>query len=474
MLFNSFSFLLFFTAVTTIYFLLPDKYRWQLLLVASCYFYMFFVPVYLLILGFTITVDYIAGILIEKTHGRKKKLMLMASLVANIGVLAVFKYYNFLVNNLTYFFKLLGLTGHIQYLGILLPIGLSFHTFQAMSYTIEVYRGRQKAERNFGIYALYVMFYPQLVAGPIERPQNVLPQFHRKHYFNYDDLVTGLRQMLWGYFKKVVIADRLAVYVNAVYHHPDRHSAITLIVATIFFSFQIYCDFSGYSDIALGIAKVMGYKLMVNFRRPYFATSIREFWSRWHISLSTWFRDYLYIPLGGNRTTAARWYFNIMLVFMISGLWHGASWVFVIWGTLHGLYLILGIVFDNVFKKLSSGINSNPTGVFFKMTLTFLLVSFAWIFFRANSINDAFTIIDSIFTWKAGGLYIGSIADLSYSIIALSILFITEYTQEFQAESFSLMNNRYKLVRNLSYAAFILLILLMGVLNQSQFIYFQF
>jgi alginate O-acetyltransferase complex protein AlgI len=475
MLFNSLNFLFFFTGVTTIYFVLPDKHRWKLLLLASCYFYMFFVPVYLFILGFTIVVDYFAGILIEKNTGKQKKLMLIMSLVANIGVLAVFKYYNFIVANLSYVLQTFGFSNHIPYLGILLPIGLSFHTFQAMSYTIEVYRGRQSAERNFGIYALYVMFYPQLVAGPIERPQNVLPQFHQKHSFSYDNLVTGLQQMLWGYFKKVVVADRLAIYVNAIYnHHPGKHSAITLVTATIFFSFQIYCDFSGYSDIALGIARIMGYKLMINFRRPYFATSIREFWSRWHISLSTWFRDYLYIPLGGNRRSTTRWYLNILIVFMISGLWHGASWVFIIWGALHGTYQILGIMFNKIFKNLSVSVNKNAGTIFFKTLFTFMLVSFGWIFFRANTIDDAFVIIRNILTWKGGGLFIGSIADFCYSIIALSILFITEYAQEFYAESFSLMNNRYKLVRNLSYVAFILLILLIGVLNQSQFIYFQF
>lgn len=354
------------------------------------------------------------------------------SLVANIGVLAVFKYYNFIVTNLSYLLKLTGADNHIPYLGILLPIGLSFHTFQAMSYTIEVYRGRQKAERNFGIYALYVMFYPQLVAGPIERPQNVLPQFHNKHSFNYDDVAAGLRQMLWGYFKKVVVADRLAIYVNSVYnHHPERYSGITLIMATVFFSFQIYCDFSGYSDIALGIARVMGYKLMINFRRPYFATSIKEFWSRWHISLSSWFRDYLYIPLGGNRSSTIRWYFNILLVFIISGLWHGASWVFVVWGALHGLYQISELLFNKIFDNRFLSIKKTVIGILLSTIFTFTLVSFGWIFFRANSINDAFAIVRNILTWKGGGLYIGSVANMLYSVIALSILFITEYAQEF-------------------------------------------
>ncbi|MCC8426352.1 MBOAT family protein [Mucilaginibacter sp. UR6-11] len=474
MLFNSLIFLNFFVVVTTLYFLVPDKHQWKLLLLASCYFYMFFVPVYLLILGFTIVIDYYAGILIERKTGSKKKLMLIVSLMANVGVLAVFKYYNFIANNLSFLLKLSGVHHHIPYLNILLPIGLSFHTFQAMSYTIEVYRGHQKPERNFGIYALYVMFYPQLVAGPIERPQNMLPQFHQKHAFNYDDVVTGLRKMLWGYFKKLVVADRLAIYVNAVFHHPGKHSAITLITAIIFFSFQIYCDFSGYSDIALGTARVMGYKLMVNFRRPYFATSIKEFWSRWHISLSTWFRDYLYIPLGGNRRSISRWCLNILLVFMISGLWHGASWTFVVWGALHGFYLIAGIFFNKVFKDRFLIIKNTVTGIFFRTSFTFMIVCFGWIFFRANSIDDAFIIIRNIVTWKGGGFYIGSISDIFYSIVALAILLITEYTQEFYSESFSLMNSRYKLVRHLSYVAIILLILLAGILNQSQFIYFQF
>jgi alginate O-acetyltransferase complex protein AlgI len=476
MLFNSYSFVIFFIVVTTLYFLIPDKHRWKLLLLASCYFYVYFVPVYLFILGFTIVIDYFAAILIERESGRKRKMMLVASLVANIGVLAIFKYYNFIVGNLTDVCKLLGNNPHIPYLSILLPIGLSFHTFQSMSYTLEVYKNRQKPERNFGIYALYVMFYPQLVAGPIERPQNVLPQFHKKHYFDYGNLIMGLRLMLWGYFKKIVIADRLAIYVNSVYNHQDKHSAITLVVATIFFSLQIYCDFSGYSDIALGIAKVMGYNLMVNFRRPYFATSIREFWTRWHISLSTWFRDYLYIPLGGSRRGIERWCFNIFVVFLISGLWHGANWTFVVWGALHGTYLIGEILINELKKRWGFNLNANTNtiSIFFNTVLTFTLVSIGWVFFRANSIHDAFSVITNICRWKPGGLFIGSIGNFIYSIFALSILFIVEYTIEFYPQSFSFVFNGYKLVRIVSYVSIILIILLIGVFNQSQFIYFQF
>jgi D-alanyl-lipoteichoic acid acyltransferase DltB (MBOAT superfamily) len=284
---------------------------------------MVFVPVYILILGGTIIIDYYAGILLENTEGKKRKVFLIASLIANIGVLAVFKYYNFLNNNLSVLLNSFGYKNSIPNLGILLPIGLSFHTFQAMSYTIEVYRRKQKAERHFGIYALYVMFYPQLVAGPIERPQNMLHQFYEKHYFDFERIIDGLKLMLWGLFIKLVIADRLAIFVNAVYNNPEKHSGLTLAIATIFFAFQIYCDFSGYSNIAIGAARVMGFKLMTNFNRPYFSRSIAEFWKRWHISLSTWFSDYLYIPLGGNRVSVPRWYFNLFFVFLVSGLWHG-------------------------------------------------------------------------------------------------------------------------------------------------------
>jgi len=323
MLFNSLEFLIFFPIVTLLFFLLPHRFRWFHLLVASC------IPVYIFILFLTIIIDYIAGILIENTKGRKRKLYLIISLISNIGVLAIFKYFNFFIDNTNELLYSIGITttsSYLPILNIILPIGLSFHTFQAMSYTIEVFRGNQKAEHHFGIYALYVMFYPQLVAGPIERPQNVLHQFHERHYFSRQNLIDGLRLMLWGLFKKVVIADRAAQYVNIVYGNPENYHYLNLVIATLLFSIQIYCDFSGYSDMALGAAKTMGFDLTVNFRRPYFAKNIQDFWSRWHISLSTWFRDYLYIPLGGNRKGVIKRYMNTILVFVVSGFWHGASW----------------------------------------------------------------------------------------------------------------------------------------------------
>jgi len=476
MLFNSIHFAIFFVVVTTLYFVLAHKYRWLLLLSASCYFYMAFVPVYILILGFTIVVDYFAGIYLENSSGKQRKIYLIASLIANIGVLAFFKYYNFLNDNLSVLLNGLGYQNSIPRLSILLPIGLSFHTFQAMSYTIEVYRGRQPAERNFGIYALYVMFYPQLVAGPIERPQNLLHQFYEKHPFDYERIVSGLRQMLWGLFKKIVIADRLAIYVNTVYNNAEHHNGNTLVVATIFFAFQIYCDFSGYSDIAIGAARVMGFKLMTNFNRPYFSSNISEFWKRWHISLSTWFKDYLYISLGGNRVSIPRWYFNLFFVFLVSGLWHGANWTFLIWGGLNGLYLVFALMTQHFRKGVDKVLGlTNLPGLnrLLEISTTFILACFAWIFFRANSVHDAFYIIRKMFTSR-GPVYFQEPSMIIYALFGIVFLICVEWRQEFSPHRVSLLNNPHWLVRNLACAMLIVLILLIGVFDGGQFIYFQF
>ncbi|HEX2921526.1 MAG TPA: MBOAT family O-acyltransferase [Bacteroidales bacterium] len=476
MLFNSVNFVIFFVVITVAYFVLPHKFRWMLLLAGSCYFYMAFVPIYILILGFTIIIDYFAGIYIEKWQGRKKKWFLITSLFANIGVLSIFKYYNFLNDNLTAFLYGVGYENPIPYLSIILPIGLSFHTFQAMSYTIEVYRGNQAAEKHFGIYSLYVMFYPQLVAGPIERPQNLLRQFYEKHEFDYDRVVDGLKQMLWGFFKKLVIADRLAIYVNAVYNYPEQHNGTTLIVATIFFAFQIYCDFSGYSDIAIGAARVMGFKLMTNFRRPYFSMNISEFWKRWHISLSTWFKDYLYISLGGNRVSVPRWYLNLMLVFLISGLWHGANWTYVIWGGLNGLYLVAAVVFQPLKKHIDRLTHPDRFPVIdkvFQILFTFTLTCFAWIFFRANNVDQALMIAGKMLK-PQGPLFIDELSVMLFSVIGILFLIAAEYRREYITDQASFFYSRNWVVRNLSYAFLIIIILLAGVFDGGQFIYFQF
>lgn len=476
MLFDSFQFSIFFIVVTLLYFFLPHRIRWLLLLISSCYFYMAFVPIYILILGFTIVIDYFAGLSIEAAKGKRRKLFLVCSLIANIGVLSIFKYYNFLNQNLTYLINSFGFKNPLPFLSLLLPIGLSFHTFQAMSYTIEVYRGHQRAERNFGIYSLYVMFYPQLVAGPIERPQNLLHQFREKHKFDGNRIIEGLKLMLWGFFKKLVIADRLAIYVNSVYNNPQQHTGITLLLATFFFAFQIYCDFSGYSDIAIGAAKVMGFDLMINFNRPYFAKSVSEFWNRWHISLSTWFKDYLYISLGGNRVSIPRLYLNLFLVFLISGLWHGANWTYIIWGALNGFYLIFAIISKKYLDPIKRLIEIKKLPILnltLQILITFMLISFAWIFFRANTVGDAFMIVKKILTFS-GPIYTENPSMLIYSFFGIFFLTFIELKREFYKGEFSLFNNQNWLVRNFAYAMLIILILTIGVFDGGQFIYFQF
>jgi len=437
---------------------------------------MSFVPIYILILGFTIVVDYISGIYISRNEGQKRKLYLIISLISNISVLAVFKYYNFLNNNLTSFLHGFAYTNPIPYLSILLPIGLSFHTFQAMSYSIEVYRGKQKPETHFGIFALYVMFYPQLVAGPIERPQNLLHQFYEKHYFNYSRVVEGLKLILWGFFKKLVIADRLAIYVNSVYNNVEHHNGTTLILATIFFSFQIYCDFSGYADIAIGTAKVMGFDLMTNFKRPIFAKSTGEHWKRWHISLSSWFKDYLYFPMGGSRVSASRLYYNLMVVFVISGLWHGANWTYIIWGSINGVYVVLAIMTRKHWIKFNTFIRIDKfprLQLSYQIIITFALITFSRIFFRANSLSDALLVIEKIFT-ETGRIFIENPSVLIFCFLSILMLLFVELKQEFYKGVFSFFSNDNLIVRYISYASLVMIILIMGVFDGGQFIYFQF
>jgi alginate O-acetyltransferase complex protein AlgI len=442
-----------------------------MLLMASCYFYMSFIPIYLLILLFTIVIDYYAGICIEKAASKKRKWFLVISLIANVGILAIFKYYNFINENISFIFGLFNKQNNIPYLSIVLPIGLSFHTFQAMSYTIEVYRRNQKAERNFGIYALYVMFYPQLVAGPIERPQNLLYQFYQKHEFEYIRIANGFKLILWGLFKKLVIADRLSIYVDAIYNNPNEHSGLSIIVATVFFAFQIYCDFSGYSEIAIGSAQVMGFKLMTNFKRPYFAKSISEFWKRWHISLSTWFTDYIYISLGGNRVSIPRWYFNLIFVFLLSGLWHGANWTFIIWGGLNGMYLVFALIKNKILKPIEFK-NSilKSANSFLNISSTFVLICISWIFFRANSVESAFLLLKNVA--KKGNFFFDS--TLVYGVFGLLILLVTEYFGEYRNDNKLLFNSNNLWIRKISYAIAIVLIFSIGVLDGGQFIYFQF
>ncbi|MBS1747077.1 MAG: MBOAT family protein [Bacteroidetes bacterium] len=472
MIFNSLAFVYFFIIVTTLFFYTPQKLRWALLLAASCVFYMYFIPVYIFILAFTIIIDYWAGIFIAGSSGRKRKLWLICSLIANIGVLAFFKYYDFLNSNLTAILGLIDYKNPIPYLNIILPIGLSFHTFQAMSYTIEVYKGNQQPEKHFGVYALYVMFYPQLVAGPIERPQNILHQFHEEKFFEYDRVAEGLKIMLWGFVKKLVVADRLALYVNAVYGNAEHHSGITLTVATFFFIVQIYCDFSGYSDIAIGAAKVMGYNLMINFKRPFFARNIQEVWQRWHISLTTWFRDYLYFPMGGSRKGGGRTILNLFVVFAISGLWHGAGWTFIIWGLLNGLVLAVEFILSPVLRIINKGLGFTKNLV--RTVVTVSLFVLMGIFFRSQSIEQAKYIFSSIIHFKTGRLFLGEPPiTFAYYILALLVLFGTEYFEEYHPK-IKLIRNNNIVIRYSGYLLVIVLLIVTGVFSGADFIYFQF
>ena len=418
------------------------------------------------------------------------------SIVANVGVLAFFKYYNFFVENVNELLHSIGLvTYEVPFLSIILPIGLSFHTFQAMSYTIEVYRGKHAAERHFGIYALYVMFYPQLVAGPIERPQNILHQFHEKKHPDYKNITDGLKLMMWGMFKKVVIADRLANLTDPVFNFPDKYSPLALAIAAIFFSFQIFCDFSGYSDIAIGSARVMGFKLMKNFDKPYHSKSISEFWTRWHISLSSWFRDYLYIPLGGDRVSIPRWYFNLFFVFLVSGFWHGANWTFIAWGAIHGFYLMFAIWTKKIrhFFNSSIGITRHRRLFdFSQVFVTYILVTLAWVFFRANNVKDAVFIIKKLplavrdfGKWIFAGHLspdglknaIGTSpmyqADVVLSFVLIALLEVVHFVQR-KYNIIEVLRQRPLYIRWSVYYLLLIVIIFFGVYDKRQFIYFQF
>ena len=472
MLFNSLEFLIFFPTVAALFFMTPHRFRWTVLLTASCVFYMFFRPAYILILFFTIGIDYVAALLIESAPTwRRKRAWLLLSLGANVLVLAIFKYFNFLNDNVKGLAALFGVEYSMTW-DIVLPIGLSFHTFQAMSYTIEVYRGAQKAERRPGHLALYVMFFPQLVAGPIERPQNLLHQFDEPRRLDWALVLNGVNLIAYGLFKKIVVADRLALYVNAVYGDLANASTISVMLAVLFFSIQIYCDFSGYSDIAIGTARVMGFRLMQNFDRPYLSASVSEFWTRWHISLSTWFRDYLYVPLGGNRVGTQRWYANLMIVFLVSGLWHGASWTFVAWGALHGVFLVVGIMTRDVRLRFKQrlGLTRVPRlDRTLGIATTFALVSIAWIGFRAGSTADALTVLRKLLAFD----FTLNIAQITAALgplnLALSFTAIGLLLASYRLPpSFHLRWNATFLVS----AA--LLIILLGPDGKTPFIYFQF
>lgn len=485
MLFNSFNFIVFFLIVSTLYFILPHKVRWILLLVGSFIFYMAWNPYLIILILFTIFINYLTALSIyNEKRQKRRKTILIFSMIVDFGLLFIFKYLGFMNDTLI---ALFGQHWPIHTLNIILPMGISFYTFQAASYTIDVYRGDIKPEKHFGIFALFVMFFPQLVAGPIERSVNLLPQFYERHDFDLERIVSGIRIMLWGFFKKIVIADRVAIAVNTIYNSATGYTGLYLMLATILFTFQIYCDFSGYSDIAKGCARVLGFRLMDNFRNPYLSKSIKEFWRRWHISLSTWFMDYVYIPLGGNRKGEFKKYRNLIITFLVSGLWHGANWTFVLWGGLHGIYQVIGQMTYGIrtFIKNKLHINKNFIGAILATAITFTLVVIGWVFFRANTAKDAFYILghmaDSITTWwnkqylyeviTGMGLNLYEVAMTAFSLL---FLIISELLCGKRAV-YDVIEEKNVVIRILFYLITAIFILSGGVFYEAgAFIYFQF
>jgi alginate O-acetyltransferase complex protein AlgI len=488
MLFNSLHFLVFFPIVVGLFFAIPYRFRWILLLIASYYFYMSWRAEYAIILVATTLIDYFSGYMMSKTEDKKKRRpYLYLSLISNLGTLFTFKYFNFFREAAISLGEQFNVSYAVPAFTLLLPVGVSFYTFQSVGYIIDVYYDKCKPEKNLGIFATFVAFFPQLVAGPIERAGHMLGQFYENHDFDYKRVTAGLKLMAWGLFKKVVIADRLAMMVNPVYNDPTHFEGFSLLLATVFFTFQIYCDFSGYSDMAIGSAQIMGFRLMENFRRPYFSKSIGEFWRRWHISLSSWFRDYLYIPLGGSRVVKWRAYYNLIIVFLVSGLWHGANWTFIIWGALHGFYSIFGMISKPARERLAAatGLTSLPTfHKFLNVGLTFCLVAFAWIFFRANSLQDALYISTHLFDGlsELDGAKLSQVLkrfslhyrpELVLAVLCIVLLELAHLLQR-RRDLWERLSEKPLLVRWAVYASFTLFILYFGIFNNTQFIYFQF
>ena len=393
MLFNSTEFMIFFPVTLILYWIFPNKYRYICLFIASYTFYMFWNPKYALLMGTSTVVTFLSGVLIEKL--RYKRTVVAFSFIINLAILIFFKYFDFLLQNINIVLSAFNIKLIEKPFDIILPVGISFYTFQALSYTIDVYRGEIKSEKNIIKYALFVSFFPQLVAGPIERSKNLLIQvdnLDKIKRFDYERITEGLLLMLFGYFQKMVIADRAAILVDTVFNSYYEYNSMALILAAVFFAIQIYCDFGSYSLIAIGTAKVMGINLMENFNTPYFARGIKEFWGRWHISLSTWFRDYLYIPLGGNRCSKFRKSFNILVTFLVSGLWHGANFTFIAWGAIHGIFHIIEELLKPIKEKYLNKFNVKTSAFSFlvlEIIITFIIVDLAWIFFRAETIHDA-------------------------------------------------------------------------------------
>ena len=475
MLFNSFAFLLFFPIVCIIYYILPTiKYRNLFLLLASYYFYMNWKPVYALLLLASTAITYLAALGCAN-YSKYKKQFLISGITLNLLILFFFKYFNFAAENIEALMGLMGVKISIPEFKVLLPVGISFYIFQALGYLIDVYREDIKPEKNFFTYALFVSFFPQLVAGPIERSTNLLVQFYEEHKFEANQAISGITMMIWGYFLKLVVADRCAIYVDAVYNNIGHHAGSSILIASILFCFQLYGDFAGYSYIAIGCSRVLGFKLMENFRRPYFfSTSIQEYWKRNHISLTSWFMDYIYYPMIGSSTKMWWWCFSIFVTFFISGFWHGAAWTYVICFSIHGFYLVIYSLKDKKKRELEKkyGIRKKEWWLWLNRIVTFFLVVYALIYFRANSISDAVYANKVIFTDLISKPFLNEVTHLVYALFALFVLFVVEYCVEYKKVNVNESN--FLRVHTLSSIGLIVLILLFGVFNGGQFIYFQF
>jgi len=485
MLFNSIDFLLFFPIVVAIYFVIPKKLRYIWLLMASYYFYMSWNPRYAILMLLSTIITYVSSIGIEKSNAILWKMVWVAgSLISNLSILCIFKYANFILVNIERVLITIGIEITECRLDLLLPVGISFYTFQALSYTIDVYRGKIKAERNILKYSLFVSFFPQLVAGPIERSKNLLYQIQNCEeikLWNFERVRDGFLLMMWGLFQKLVIADRISLLVDTVINNYEKYGFVEISVAMILFAFQIYCDFGGYTNIARGTARIMGFELMKNFQQPYLATSIKEFWRRWHISLTSWFTDYVYIPLGGNRKGSIKKYVNILIVFGISGFWHGASWNFIVWGLVHAVFQIIGDIKDRIEKKFCIRKSESESRKIRSVLVTFVLVDFAWIFFVCNSFKQALLVIKQMFTvFQTTDLYnVGlSRGNWSILILAIGLLLVVDILHESGKSIFIIMGKQECFFRWISYVGIVWIIIMFGIYgtqyDASTFIYFQF
>ncbi len=485
MLFNSLDFIGFLIIVLPLYFILPHKFRWVLLLLASYIFYMSWNYTYIVLILFTTTVNYLMGILMGRSKTKRaRKAFLLIGLISSLGVLFGFKYLNFMIDIVNGALQIVRVDYSFSSMNILLPVGISFFTLQTLSYTIDVYMGKKSVEKHFGIFALYVSFFPQLVAGPIERSEHLLPQFYEKQKFDPDRFRTGLYKMLAGFFMKMVVADRLAIAVDKVYRTPEEFAGLTMIIVTIAFGIQIYCDFAGYSLIAIGTAEIMGIRLMKNFNSPYLATNIRQFWERWHISLTTWLRDYIYIPLGGNRKGVPRQYLNIFLVFAISGLWHGASFAFVLWGVLHAIYQIIERASRPVTDRfrLSKKRGVRITFLTVSYIITMVTVMLAWVFFRSGTLPKALYMFGRMFDFKSVALTADNILpwldtpEQIVALIAVVALTIVEIVNT-KKNMVVWLEERPLALRHTFIVLMIMIIIVFGIYGEyavTQFIYFQF